>query len=238
MKVSVFIPCIPEHWWNISSIIECYKHNTVQPDEIVVLISNYQKLKKMMDEIRPMTLHPWQYRPSEMELKIVKYDEPYSCAYARSKSRELCSGEFIIQQDADDSPTTNRIEVIKTFLEENTDTDILLHSYKCYHEDRVGVDDPNFHYRTIKNNEMFNEHGDFECLFRIHDGAHVVRRGFLDVCQYATHNVNKMGEDTKFLNRALHSGQLRAINIPLYIWRNEGHYYLEWLRRKTLGEEC
>ena len=114
MKISVFIPCVQEHYQFIPALIRRYQLNTRVPDEIVVFVSgvknkieinNYENVKYFI-----------------VSEKRVHQGE------ARQWALNLCLGDIVSYQDADDTPHRQRIEIIERIFHDN-DIVCLTHSY-------------------------------------------------------------------------------------------------------------
>jgi len=129
MKTSVFIPCIPEHFCYLDRVIAAYTQGTVQPDEIIVLLSDSNEVPDRYIESF------WKYFDEIAQPKIKLMSEEYRLytGEACNLSKHLCTGDIIIIQAADDLPHPRRIEIVKDYFN-NYDIVSLNHSYygKCH----------------------------------------------------------------------------------------------------------
>jgi hypothetical protein len=107
MKYSLFIPTIPKHFHFLNEILEKYKNGSEQPDEIIISISESSKINQ--DDIRILK--------NNFNIKIIEHNNIMLAGPNRQVSKEFCNGDVIIYQDSDDLPHFQRIEVIKSFFE-------------------------------------------------------------------------------------------------------------------------
>lgn len=113
MKVSVFIPCTMKHFKYIKFLVSRYLLGTRKPDEIVLFLSGAQGTI-LFPVIKGIKTHV----TSEIVL----------AGPARQMALELCSGDVVVYQDADDIPHPQRIEIIERMFQEN-DIVHLTHQY-------------------------------------------------------------------------------------------------------------
>lgn len=130
MKTSLIIPCTSKHFVeNLPKILKSYELNTVQPDEIIVSLSEYKNVEK--DKFNKEEL---KYILQCIDNKIFKkfillnhYDKK-THGPNRQAGSEVASGDILIYGDADDVALPQRIEVIKYFFE-NFDVQHLNHQW-------------------------------------------------------------------------------------------------------------
>lgn len=103
--ISIVIPCIPKHFWNINNILEAYKVGTKQPDEIVVALSECDSVPA--SELDALV---------KKGVKLFPMKEVGSSAMNRQNGSDLSTGDLIIYQDADDLPHPRRVEIIDWFF--------------------------------------------------------------------------------------------------------------------------
>jgi len=224
MKTSVFIPCMFEHWWNIPTILSCYKVADVKPDEVVIYLNGFGHDVEIEKYVAPL-----KDRITEHPLDVIIMLDPLSrtCSYVRSLSKLLCSGDIIIMQDADDLPICDRVRVIKDIFEREN-VDVLMHSFLMFQEymnhPKLVIDN----YQMVGNSELTNDQGHFLRPFRLHDGAHAVRREFLSKCNYSKSATVERGRDSEFMLRAMGLGDVRAIDAQLYIYRFSDYHFQLW----------
>ena len=117
MKTSVFIPCTQKHIKYISGLVSEYQHGTVKPDEIVVFVSGNGRSYEVF--------------------KNTHYEKHVAgnvlAGPARQTAKQLCSGDIILYQDADDLPHPQRVEIVK-HLFETMDIMHMTHSYAFMRE--------------------------------------------------------------------------------------------------------
>jgi len=120
-NISVLVPCIHKHAIYLHDLLNSYKEQTLLPSEIIISISESDKVdSKIIDEIEN-DLWPF-------DLKILKTPEKKYAGENRNAACEVALGELIILQDADDIPNAYRIEIIKYFFDKYQ-FDILIHAW-------------------------------------------------------------------------------------------------------------
>lgn len=119
MIISLFIPTIPRHIKYLCRLLESVKNGSVQPDEIVVSISDYNLCdKEMLKYIEN------KYK----DIFFIKNDKQLNSGPNRQLSKDYCRGDIIIYHDSDDISHPQRIEIIKYFFE---NYDILHLNHAC-----------------------------------------------------------------------------------------------------------
>jgi hypothetical protein len=103
MKISVFVPCIIQHYPYLKKMIDRYVAGTERPDEIVVFLCCADKDKE--------------YESPHSICSIHRVSEKVSVGEVRQKALELCSGDVVMYQDADDMPSRQRVEVVRHYFE-------------------------------------------------------------------------------------------------------------------------
>lgn len=130
MKTSLIIPCTPKHFVeSLPKVLKSYELNTVQPDEIVVSLSEYKNVEK--DKFNKEEL---KYLLQCIDNKIFKkfillnHSDKKTHGPNRQAGSEAAKGDILIYGDADDLAFSQRIEVIKYFFE-NCDIQHLNHQW-------------------------------------------------------------------------------------------------------------
>lgn len=119
MTTSIFIPTTPFHIKYLTRILRYTRIGKVQPDEIIISISDYKSCdKETIDIINNIE--------KEYDVIIIK-NEPLNPGPNRQLAKNYCKGDIIIYQDSDDVPHPRRVEIIKYFFE-NYDISHLNHS--------------------------------------------------------------------------------------------------------------
>jgi glycosyltransferase involved in cell wall biosynthesis len=121
MTTSVLIPCCKKHFSLLENLLGSYEKQTCLPDEIVISLSDVEKLNK--DDIDRLENLPWSF-----DLKIIKKEGKESAGQNRNIAYKNSKGDVIIYQDADDLPHPQRVELIK-YLFENYYIDHLMHTW-------------------------------------------------------------------------------------------------------------
>jgi glycosyltransferase involved in cell wall biosynthesis len=220
MKVSVFIPCIPEHFIYLDRVVKAYLEGTKQPDEIIIVLSDCLKVRKEYLDL-------FYYRKIT---QIYTRDKLLYTGEACNLSKDLCTGDIIIVQAADDLPQRKRIEVVVDYFE-RYDIVSLNHSfYGKSHIDFYGMDKLNKmaekEIKDIKVAQPFEifrhvtEHpddvyGQF-CDFHVAAGTICHRREILDDIQWSS---LKHGQDTLFCKDVIKKFKKSIIiSAPLYFY--------------------
>jgi hypothetical protein len=111
LKTSLVMPCTPEHFLNISTILSHYAKGTMVPDEVIVSLSNSSFLNsEILDSVERMFSEKF---PS---FKILKHNRKLSHGPNRQAGSESSTGDLLIYGDADDIPHFKRVETIHHFF--------------------------------------------------------------------------------------------------------------------------
>lgn len=121
MSTSVLIPCCKKHFSLLENILGCYEKQTCLPDEVVISLSDVEKINK--DEIDRLENLPWSF-----DLKIVRKIGKESAGQNRNIAYKNSTKDIIIYQDADDLPHPQRVEIVK-YLFETYYIDHLIHRW-------------------------------------------------------------------------------------------------------------
>jgi len=125
MTTSLFIPTIPKHIKYLCRLLRSIKVGTIQPDEIIISISDYNSCdKEMINYIEN------KYK----DIIIIKNDKPLNSGPNRQLSKIYCNSDIIIYHDSDDISHPQRIEIIKYFFE---NYDILHLNHACSRDDEI-----------------------------------------------------------------------------------------------------
>ncbi len=131
MTTSVIVPCVARHFFWLSGLLESYQHQTVVPDEIVVSLSEVEKLEpKHIDNLENGL---WDFK-----LKILRNKGVILDGDNRTIAMDNSTGEILIFSDADDLPHPQRVEISKFFLE-NYEVDHILHGLTFDRKDITGM---------------------------------------------------------------------------------------------------
>lgn len=117
---SVTVPCVAKHFTLIPDLLQQYSHQTQIPDEVVISLSEIEKLNSA--EVTAVELGSWPF-----QLKIIKHYGKVSEGHNRNIALDNSIGDIILCQDADDLPHPQRVEVVK-YLFENYYVEHLMHT--------------------------------------------------------------------------------------------------------------
>ena len=119
LSTSVIIPCYYKHAIYLESLLEEFSEQSCLPDEVVISISEADKVEPGLIQGLEETLWPF-------SLVIQKTHQQKYAGENRNIAAQHASKELLICQDADDLPHPQRIEIIKHFFEKN-EIDFLAH---------------------------------------------------------------------------------------------------------------
>lgn len=120
-KISVIVPCYYEHFNYLFELIEDYCHQTVRPDEIIISLSEADKVDQ--SELLKITNHNWPF-----PVILITTNEKLFAGENRNIAANNSHGDILVCQDADDKPHKQRIEIIKSIFAKQ-EIDHLMHGY-------------------------------------------------------------------------------------------------------------
>lgn len=106
LKISVIIPCHPDHFVHLAPLLATYEKQTSLPDEIVISLSECEKVPQMAQATLMAPYHSF-------AVKLVKSKEKQMPGKNRNCACQAATGNLIVCQDADDLPHPQRIEIIR-----------------------------------------------------------------------------------------------------------------------------
>lgn len=122
MKTSIIIPCHPSHFPYLNALICSYENQTVLPDEVIISLSEANKVcKDQLESLRKAS------RPFDLIIKAT--NKKKSVGQNRNIANDAASGDILINQDADDSAHPQRVEIIRYFFKK-FNLDVLFHRHK------------------------------------------------------------------------------------------------------------
>lgn len=121
IKVSIIIPCHSKHAIYLPELLQAYASQTVLPDEVVIAVSESELMPDALLKVLQNSKWPF-------PIKYVLSKEKAFAGENRNKACAIATGDLFVCQDADDLPTTNRIEVIKYFFNTH-EIDHLMHLF-------------------------------------------------------------------------------------------------------------
>lgn len=129
-SISVFIPCVPKHFKYLKNVIDSYVKGTVRALEIVVFLSGTG-----CDTFESPSKH----------CRFFSVPELVRAGPARQQALELCKGDVVVYQDADDFPHRQRVETVRRVFKDNDI--VLLTSVQSF---KIEDLDTNINYQKIK----------------------------------------------------------------------------------------
>ena len=127
LSTTVIIPCHHLHAQFLHDVLLSYTYQTVLPDEIVISLSETDKIPKIL--IESITKESWPFKTV-----LLLSEAPQTEGQNRNNAGQHASGQILICHDADDFPSPQRIEIIRYFFE-NYDIVHLLHSFNLFQPD-------------------------------------------------------------------------------------------------------
>ncbi|HSW71883.1 MAG TPA: glycosyltransferase family A protein [Chlamydiales bacterium] len=121
LKVSVIVPCVAFHFHHLLPLLKYYANQTIPPDEVVISLSETEKLKE--GEIAFLENQFWPFK-----LIIIPHAKRKSAGMNRNIACREASGDILMLQDADDVPHPQRVEIVK-MLFETYEIDHLIHKF-------------------------------------------------------------------------------------------------------------
>ncbi len=221
MSTSVIIPCIYKHFYHVEDLLNYYEKQTTLPDEIVISLSEADKLPP--DDIEGVKNNPWSFN-----LKIITSNKKQSAGSNRNIAVRHSSGDILILQDADDIPHPQRVEIIK-YLFETRNISMLLHQWYTIN-DNVGffnLDQANSNIKKIKRIPHLSKAKNCKTFWEIcHKymdhitfGLPTIKREVFDKVKWMGMN---NGEDVIFTSTvAATHDEIYLLKIPLLIYRSE-----------------
>ena len=195
ITVSIIIPCYHGHFKFLKELILDFCQQTVLPEEIVISLSEVEKIDKIeLENLKHIDL--------PFKLILIENTQKLYAGENRNIAAAKSTGDIIICQDADDKPHPQRIEIIKyQFTESNIDH--LIHGY------------------SKKANELdFSFYGDpknFEKKFRLTAGNIAIKKEVFAKIKWT--NIPR-GEDCKF-NKDVKKAGFKSVKLflPLLFYR-------------------
>lgn len=121
MRTSVIVPCVARHFFWLSGMLEAYQNQTVRPDEVVISLSEVEKIPA--SQIAFLEKGLWDFK-----LKIIRNNGVVFEGQNRTIAMDNSTGDILIFSDADDLPHPQRVEVAK-YIFENYEVDHMLHAF-------------------------------------------------------------------------------------------------------------
>lgn len=121
LRVSIVIPCHWSHFPLLENLLDCYSHQSVLPDEVVISLSEVGRVSLSL--VDALEQKPWPYT-----VKLLRHSGAYPPGRNRNEACAQSSGELVICQDADDLPHPQRVEIVK-YLFERYQIEHLLHQW-------------------------------------------------------------------------------------------------------------
>lgn len=186
MKTSLVIPCTPEHFLCLPTILHYYRLGTVKPDQVIVSLSQSGEIH---EAVRKRVIDTFS---SEFDdFILLNHNSQLSHGPNRQAGSSVVSSEIVIYGDADDIPHPMRVETIKHFFK-NFDIMHLNHwwcrddwKFKMFdikdvdYVDSKKIDELYFWHNDISQVRYKTPGGYGSMLGRVHGGNLAIRRDVL-----------------------------------------------------------
>ena len=206
---SVIVPCYHKHAMYIKELLTAYEKQTVLPDEIVISVSQVQKIpNNILDELQQGS---WLF-----SVTILSSKKQLFAGQNRNIAGTHAKGDILICQDADDVPHPQRVEIIKYFFE-HYNIDFLMHQYYLSHEiDIEAVMGRIYKLDNIEHVNPINYKQTWKIGW-ITNGNIALTREVFDQCKWPA---DRGGQDVKFNKQLFKRYHNRlVIKAPIYVYR-------------------
>lgn len=209
LTTSLIIPCHYKHVPYLYGLLRLYEQQTILPDEIVIAISE-------IDKVDPIAIHALQAEKWSFPVYISTTCEIQYPGQNRNSACQLAKGDIFIMQDADDIPHPQRVEIIKYFFEHH-DIDHLMHQLFLDHgPNRLQGDFPPIDTMQDISFERPTQYCDAE-KFNIHNGNIAISKDLFAAFHWSD---KRFGEDVEFNRNVYGRGEKSiVIKAPLLLYR-------------------
>jgi len=121
-KLSLCITCFDGDFHLLDGLLESFKQQTENPDEIIISASGLDK--SLLSKYNSIFINN-----VDVPIKIVCDKERHYQSVARNLGAKKASHDIILFFDVDDTPHPQKLEITKIFFKSLPDTEILIHSY-------------------------------------------------------------------------------------------------------------
>ncbi len=121
IEISIIVPCYYGHFHFLEGLLDGYSSQTVLPDEVVISLSEFDKI--LTEEIEALKNQNWPF-----VVKIIQNERKLYAGTNRNIACQHAEGNIFICQDADDLPHPQRVEILKHMFD-HCDVDHLLHRW-------------------------------------------------------------------------------------------------------------
>lgn len=120
MKISVISPCHVNDLYCLPNYFTRLNNQTRLPNEVIIYVQ---------PTATPIDFNPYDYISESVFVKIITSVEPTPMGYNKNRAAENASGDIFCFMDIDDEPHPQKLEIVENFFNENSECDILLHTY-------------------------------------------------------------------------------------------------------------
>lgn len=212
LKTSIIIPCYYKHVDCLDFLLEQYANQTTLPDEVVVVVSQADKVESSV--LRALQEQSWPYM-----LQFITTNKVQFAGQNRNTGCKHARGDVFILQDADDLPHPQRVEIIKYFFE-HFEVDHLMHGYFEVGSSKRAI--PFTNQTDLSTISLFWDQR-FERIWgklHCHNGNIAISKKLFERVQWTA---KRRGQDTEF-NKEVYAqkNNCLCIKVPLVCYR----YYL------------
>jgi len=206
LKTSVIIPCHYSHFFLLYDVLESYQNQTVYPDEVVISLSEVNKIPNQ-------AIQDLQNRDYPFQVTILTTNKKNYAGVNRNIACSKAQGEILTLQDADDLAHPQRVEILK-YLFENFDLDVITHEI-FFDSNEI----PMFTLDELSGVRTYDCDSFFEIAWPIGSCITCFKNSVFKQVQWTN---KKTGEDVEFLTTVIkRSFQHFYLKTKLYIYRNE-----------------
>lgn len=207
LRTSIIIPCHYKHFHLLTDLLGQLQQQTVLPDEIVISLSECNKLSN--ESIRAFEEIEWPFR-----VVLIKNIKKLSAGENRNAACRKSTGNLFICQDADDLPHPQRIELIK-YLFENYHIDHLMHQFTFLKDAFQAYDKE----KSAEQCHMYSKYEDINIPDFTNGNCSLTREVFSNV-QWSKKSIS--GEDKEFNQKVyLCFKQNVVAELNLLLYRND-----------------
>jgi glycosyltransferase involved in cell wall biosynthesis len=204
-KISVVIPCSYKHAPYLYSLLEFYECQTQLPDEVVISLSEIQRVSDNLQE--QIKKQQWAFPVKLITTNAKKYagdNRNIACSHAQ--------GDIFVCQDADDLPHPQRLEIISFFFTTQPVNQVL-HSWL---NEKDFIND--FNYYTISSvSHVLPTSYQHIWSFRVHFGNVAITKEVFKIIKWTS---NPRGQDVIFNKMVMDRfKKCLIIRVPLLVYR-------------------
>lgn len=204
--VSVIVPCCYKHFHLVPELLEAISIQTKLPDEVVISISESEKIP--VDQIKKTENLQYPFK-----VRLIFHKERLYAGENRNSACENAIGDIFISQDADDIPHPQRIEIVTNFFKLYPNIQQIIHKWTA---------NPamNRNFFTLDKIERYlvTNWSYYSTFTGVHNGNCAIRRQVFDKIQWTN---KQKAQDVEFNKKVIeYFAQTMVIDARLLVYRN------------------